>query len=372
MIMLIIHTDTDDTENPLRGGQPVRTYEINSRLSSRHQIKILTATYPHCSRKVLRGKLEYQRLGFGIPFFGLSYHLSFLATLGFMVNRLPHDLVVEEFTPPFGFCMLPLWTKKPVVSIVQWFFFQDWERRYKLPFERMMRTIPSRVRYRDFIVQTDKMGDYFKDLVPAAHVWKVPCGIDDEAFSDTVCTGDYALFVGRLDVHHKGLDYLLDAWQYLANAQKIIPLRIAGAGPGDEYLRSQIIKRGLLNTVQLMGRIEGPEKHQLLQHCRFLVMPSRQETFGITALEAMAAAKPVLAFDIDHLNELLSPKWAVLATLGNVSELAEGAGDLWGDPGRCRVLGDIGREEAKKYRWCEIAKMQEVIYQEVVGRTALR
>ncbi|MDA8093251.1 MAG: glycosyltransferase family 4 protein [Betaproteobacteria bacterium] len=370
--MRIVHTDTDDLGNPLRGGQPVRTYEVNSRLAADHEIRVLTATYPRCARRVARGALEYRRLGFGVPFLGLSYHMSYLAALGCAVRRLPHDLVVEEFTPPVGFCLLPLWTRKPVISIVQWFFFRDWEKRYRLPFERVMRAIPQRVGYQDFIVQTDAMGDYFRDLVPTARVWKIPCGIGNEAFLDASQDGQYVLFMGRLDVHHKGLDCLLEAWTRLCAQSLAIPLWIAGAGPAEKDLRAEVEKRGLQDSIRFVGRIEGQKKAKLLQECRFLIMPSRQETFGIVALEAMAAGKPVLAFDIDHLNELLSPKWGALVRPGDVEGLAAEAARLWQDAARCRFLGAAGREAARRYRWCEIAKAQDAVYREVHARVRER
>ncbi|MGH6888126.1 MAG: glycosyltransferase family 4 protein [Rhizomicrobium sp.] len=368
--MLIVHTDTDDLDNPMRGGQPVRTYEVNSRLSQRHRITVLTATYPRCERRVVRGSLTYTRLGFGVPGLGLSRHLTFLALLGNTVRRTSHDLIVEEFTPPIGFCLLPLWTKKPVVSVVQWFFFQDWEQRYKLPFEHMMRSTPRHMSYRNFIVQTERMGDYFRELVPLAHVWKVPCGIADDAFSPASgdSAGDYALFLGRLDIHHKGLDYLVDTWERLLSAGETIPLRIAGAGPGINYLQTQISRRNLSHLVELLGRVEGAAKQALLKQCRFLVMPSRHETFGMTALEAMAVAKPVLGFDIAHLNEVLNPQCARLVPLGSVEELAAEAAALWHNPGQCLALGKRAYEKAQRYRWDELARIQEAVYQEIVAQ----
>lgn len=367
--MLIVHADTDDIENPLHGGQPVRTYEVNSRLSPRHEITVLTATYPGCAKRIVRSGVKYRRLGFGVPGLGLSPHLSYLAALGHTIKRMPHDLIVEEFMPPFGFCLLPLWTNKPIVSIVQWFFFRDWERRYKLPFERAMRAIPRYLNYRHFIVQTATMGDYFKELIPTARIWKIPCGIEDEFFSSPASSavGDYALFLGRLDVHHKGLDYLIDTWARLRSSGQLIPLRIAGSGPGSEYLQRRIAELDLAGVIQLHGQVEGPAKQAMLRQCRFIVMPSRQETFGLVALEAMAVGKPVVAFDIVHLNELLDPRWASLVPLGAVEQFAAEVSAIWQNPERCRALGTRAYQEAQQYRWNKLASIQESLYSDLVS-----
>lgn len=363
--MKIFHCDTDDLENPLRGGQPVRTFQINSRLAARHEIEVVTATYKNSRRHTRRENVNYSSLGFGIPGLGLSHHLSFLAALGPKLRRTPHDLVVEEFTPPVGFCLLPMWTVKPVISVVQWFFFKAWEARYKLPFERVMRGIPARFRYRNFIVQTQRMGEYFKDLVPEASIYKVPCGIDAEVLLRQTNPGSYAMFLGRLDARQKGLDLLLDIWQEMFRAGIEVPLRVVGSGPDRPWLEERIRNGGMERFITLVGRVEGDEKFQLLKNCRFLVMPSREETFGLAALEAMAVSKPVVAFDIDHLNELVRPKWGILIRAGDLGGFAREVIGLWQHPERGGELGENGYSSAQSYTWDRLALLQESIYLDI-------
>ena len=366
--MRIVHIDTDDIENPLRGGQPVRTFEINSRISKQHEVTVFTASYPDSKREVTRGNIHYRRLGCTIPRFGLSSHLSFLTGLPWAIKHTPHDLIVEEFMPPFGFCGAPIWSNKPVISMVQWFFFDDWQKRYKLPFEKIMTKLSAHLRYRDLIVQTDKMGDFFLDLMPHSRIHKIPCGITADAFNLTPSLGDYALYLGRLDIHHKGLDYLIESWSRMVTRGIHIPLYIVGAGPGEAYLKQEVTRLGLQSLVTLKGRVEGPEKQQLLKQCRLLVMPSRQETFGLTALEAMAAAKPVVAFDIDHLNEVVKPQWGRLSHLANVEDFVRNIVELWQSPDLVMQLGHAAIQEAKAYQWDVIAEKQLKIYQEVINR----
>jgi len=366
--MRIIHTDTDDIENPLRGGQPVRTFQVNSRLAADQQIKVFTASYKDSKKQVVRSYIDYETLGITIPGWGLSSHLSFLGSLPAAIKRTPHDLVVEEFTPPFGFCDLQRYTQKPVVSMVQWFFFDDWQKRYKLPFESIMRKRALKQPDRHIIVQTNKMGDYFKDLLPTATIVKVPCGINLDAFDASETLGNYALFLGRLDVGHKGLDDLLQAWALLVKQGVNIPLWIVGAGKDEASLKVLSRTLGLDALVIFKGRLEGEAKRVALKNSRFLVMPSRQETFGLTALEAMAVKKPVIAYDIDHLNELLRPDWSRLVQKGNVDALASAVAAFWKNPDMCMTLGVNAFLEAKKYLWDEIASKQRDVYLDVVGR----
>lgn len=367
--MRIIHTDTDDIDNPLRGGQPVRTYEINSRLSNSHQITVFTATYKGSQQKIVREGITYKRLGMTIPKWGLSSHLTYLNRLAPAIKQTPHDLIVEEFTPPFGFCNLQKLTRAPVISMVQWHFFGHWEKRYKLPFEAMMRKRGLQYAPRNLIVQSNKMGEYFREFLPEANIYKIPCGIDQSLIQEKFTTGQYALFLGRLDTQHKGLDDLLLAWRLLKEQNIHIPLWLVGTGQDAESLKQTVKQYGLEQLVLFKGRLEHTEKQEALKHCRLMVMPSRQETFGITALEAMAYAKPVVAYDIDHLNELLHPDWASLVRLGDVKGIAEQVDLLWKTPTLLEKKGVRALHAAKHYLWDALAIQQEQIYKEVVDKS---
>jgi glycosyltransferase involved in cell wall biosynthesis len=387
----ILHTDTDDLENPLRGGQPVRTFAVNSRLAARHEITVLTSVYPGCRRRLSRNGVAYRRLGLRLPGFGLSPHLSFLARLGPAVRALEHDLVVEEFTPPVGFCGLPWWTQKPVVLVVQWYFFAQWERRYHLPFARWMRALARRERYRHVIVQSEAMRREVAPLFPRAKIRVIPCGLDDDAFvasaatqhapgrglafaSPTETAGTavaYVLFLGRLDLEHKGLDLLMQAWRETCVGAQV-PLILAGEGPARGWLEAFINRANLGPLVTLAGRVEGPAKTRLLAGARLVVMPSRYETFGITALEAMAASRPLVCFDIPHLNELARAPWAELITRSgdnptDAAALGQAVLALWGQPEHARAMGARGHAQAQAYRWDAIARQQEEFYREALS-----
>jgi glycosyltransferase involved in cell wall biosynthesis len=366
----ILHIDTDDLENPLRGGQPVRTFAINSRLAARHSITVFTAVYPKCRRRQSRAGVFYRRLGFQLPPFGLSPHLSFLASVGPTVARTPHDLVVEEFTPPVGFCGIPWWTRKPVVLVAQWYFFEQWERRYRMPFRRWMRRVASKDRYRYLITQSEAMSREFRQFLPDATIRCIPSGVEDTAFTETSSLGEYVLFLGRLDIDHKGLDLLIEAWRQVCGKSGV-PLVIAGEGPGRTVLEKAIADSKLGSLVKLIGRVEGAAKSRALVGSRILAMPSRYETFGITALEAMAAAKPVVCFDIDHLNELAMPPWAVQVPKFDPYAFAGAIVELWNDPDRCQAMGSHARQRATEYRWDDIARRQEEFFLEIATSGSL-
>ena len=94
----------------------------------------------------------------------------------------------------------------------------------------------------------------------------------------------YALVVSRL-VPHKRIDLAVDACT--ATGQ---PLRIVGSGPAEKALR-----RRAGPSVEFLGQCSDEQTASLMSRCRVFILPG-QEDFGITAVEAQAAGRPVVAF----------------------------------------------------------------------------
>lgn len=80
-------------------------------------------------------------------------------------------------------------------------------------------------------------------------------------------------------------------------------LLIAGEGPERQALEQRIEAEGLRGPVRLLGDRE--DVAALLAVCDVFVLSSRSEGFGLVVAEAMAAGKPVVAFDLPVLRELI-------------------------------------------------------------------
>ncbi len=96
-------------------------------------------------------------------------------------------------------------------------------------------------------------------------------------------TGDHYLVLSEL-VSHKRIDTAVHAFNRLR-----LPLVIAGDGPDRRRLR-----RLAGPTVRFAGRVSDSEAERLMASCRALVVTSIEE-FGIAAVEAQAAGRPVIA-----------------------------------------------------------------------------
>ena len=107
-------------------------------------------------------------------------------------------------------------------------------------------------------------------------------------------TKRYILSVGRL-VYKKGFDVLLRAFSIVVKDIKDIVLIVAGDGTERKTLEKMVNKFNLDEWVKFYGWATALEVKKLLKGCEMLVLPSRNEPFGIVILEAMASGRPVIA-----------------------------------------------------------------------------
>jgi glycosyltransferase involved in cell wall biosynthesis len=112
-------------------------------------------------------------------------------------------------------------------------------------------------------------------------------------------------FIGRI-AYQKGLDILLDALPNIRDAIGPVKLVIAGSGPLEQQLRLKCKELKISNIVEWLGYIDNENLQSFYENIDVLVMPSRFEGFGLTAIEAMYFSKPVIAANIIGLNEVVT------------------------------------------------------------------
>ena len=114
--------------------------------------------------------------------------------------------------------------------------------------------------------------------------------------------GDYLLFAGRI-YWQKGLRLLLEAMNLIPGAR----LKVAGVGPDLEPCKEYARAAGLEGKVEFLGLLSPADLRSAYASCLALAVPSIwPEPFGIIGIEAMAAAKPVVAFDVGGVREWLT------------------------------------------------------------------
>src|SRR5262249_13995196 len=114
----------------------------------------------------------------------------------------------------------------------------------------------------------------------------------------------YLLCVAHLR-DYKGIDILLRAAKPLLRADRSLRLQLAGDGPLREELEDLALSLGIHNQTLFLGTKETTEVVSLLHDCEILVLPSREESFGIVLIEAMACKKPVVATAVGGIPEII-------------------------------------------------------------------
>lgn len=129
------------------------------------------------------------------------------------------------------------------------------------------------------------------------------------------------LFAGKL-VPFKGVDTLLNA----AAIYEMDPARIHTVIAGDGVQRAELeaqAQRLRLKRVHFLGDLDRASCAALYHLADVVAMPSRGEPLGLVALEAMAAATPVVATDAGGLAEIITREVGGLAPVDDHELLAE-------------------------------------------------
>jgi glycosyltransferase involved in cell wall biosynthesis len=151
--------------------------------------------------------------------------------------------------------------------------------------------------------------------------------------------GDWLLVVSEL-VRHKRVHVALEAAERAG-----APIRIVGSGPEYAALRAAYPQ------AQFLGRADDEEIAELYAGARAVVVPSLEE-FGITAVEAQAAGRPVIAVAAGgSLETVIDGQTGRLAALDDVESFAEairGIDELEFDP--IRAAQNAARFSVAEFR----------------------
>jgi L-malate glycosyltransferase len=140
-----------------------------------------------------------------------------------------------------------------------------------------------------------------------------------------------------------------DAVRMFAILRKKMELNVrflmVGEGPELPAVRNLARELGVEDAVNFMGKQQAVEN--ILACADLFVLPSSYESFGLSALEAMASGLPVVTTDAGGLSEVVTPGvdgW--LCSVGDVECMAERARSVLTNDERLRTMGAAARKAA--------------------------
>ena len=163
----------------------------------------------------------------------------------------------------------------------------------------------------------------------------------------------------------------LKGHKYLIEAAPLVPdtiFLLAGDGPERAAMEKKARDLKVADRVVFLGQRNNiPE---LLNACDFFVLPSLLEGLPLSVLEAMSASKPVIATDIDGINEIIiDGENGLLVPPGDSKALAEKIKLLLSDKSLAKRLAVSGKETIMKNFTSEkMVKGVTDIYCEIIRR----
>jgi D-inositol-3-phosphate glycosyltransferase len=217
----------------------------------------------------------------------------------------------------------------------------------------------------------------------------IPCGVDLNLFRPILpakarkflglSKRKFVLFVGRIDAI-KGIDLLIRAIDCLVEKSCLgkhdIGLIIVG---GDKDADPRIETQEMQRLRKMVSRLNleeevafwGAQRQDLLPFfysaAEAIILPSRYESFGMVALEAMGCGTPVIASRVGGLQFTVEDgRTGFLFPEGNWRELAERIREVIVSRKLKKKLGQAALRRAKKFSWTKVAKEVLSVYRSLL------
>ena len=281
-----------------------------------------------------------------------------------------YDIIIQEFSPAVPI-LLHVCTKKPVILQIQGYtgrkYFEKYNIFYAVFLYLFERFLP--LFYENFIFVSESSRNNYH-IHEHKNIEIISNGIPEKLRKvEHTEESDYILYLGRIDIHHKGLDILIKAYTDFYHIFPGIRLIIAGDGRDGQRFSAllQKLPPNIRQNIELQGWVDGERKSDLFKNALMVVMPSRYEAQAIVTLEAMAYGKPIIVSDIPELRYVTQNKAGISFKTGDASSLARSMKDLLSS-GERKDMGLRGRAWVLTYTWDKIALSYERFLASVLSK----
>lgn len=326
MKILIVASWFPDVESPFSG---VFIAEQARALSASHEVTVLAPVVLPAGSSRERKVEErdgYKLIRAGLPARNVVHHLDYARAIVAEIRSTACDVVHAHVTLPAGFAavLAGRWTRCPVVIT-----------EHRGPFAALVETRRDRLKVRFALERADEVIAVSSSLARemASHgvrraISIVPNVVDTSRFASAPTTrqpGDPCklLFAGILRDHNKNLPLLLRAFSRLVRAKPQYRLTIVGEGEVRKECEDLARRLGVSEECVFRGAIGPDEMAKEMAASDLFVLPSRAETFGIVAAEAMSVGRPVVATRCGGPEDIVTEATGVLVPVDDEEALAD-------------------------------------------------
>jgi L-malate glycosyltransferase len=164
-----------------------------------------------------------------------------------------------------------------------------------------------------------------------------------------------------------------DIVQVFARVKEEVPsvLVMVGDGPDRVVAEAEAQRLGVQDDVQFLGKIDAVAP--LLAGADLFLLPSDRESFGLSALEALASGVPVIGTEAGGLPEVVRHgETGVLCQVGDIEGMASAAVHILGDDARWREMGTLAATDAReRFSLDDIVGRYQAFYAEKLGTVTL-
>lgn len=147
-----------------------------------------------------------------------------------------------------------------------------------------------------------------------------------------------------------------------------IPAKLVLIGDGPDRNKIEQMCRTqyfICDDVKFLGKMKSTEK--ILSLADLFLLPSETESFGLAALEAMAAGLPVITTNTGGTPEVVAHGYSgFTSNVGDVDEMSKNALTLLGDEDKLKVFKENARKKAAEFDIQKILPLYETLYKDVL------
>ncbi|WP_437731641.1 glycosyltransferase family 4 protein [Sorangium sp. So ce1335] len=223
------------------------------------------------------------------------------------------------------------------------------------------------------IALSEYWADFLGSVAPGCRIVTLENGVAVPAAPPPLPAAPRVLHLGAIN-DSKGVPEAIRAFAQVVRQHPAAVLDLAGPAEPDDLAgyKRLVAELGLGDSVRFLGSVRGEAKSRVLEESSVFILPSHAEGLPIALLEAMAAARPVVATRVGAIPEVIvDGESGFVIAAGDVDALAERITRLLGSVDLRERMGRGAWERARsRYDIASVVERLTGLYEELGGRPA--